>query len=190
MAYSVSRSADRLSIVVPRRFDLFLFAFFPLWTAGWISIAIKGYRGGVNQSAIIPSLLAVIIFAVGTVSFLYAWLWNIGGSEELNFTIAALQHRRVLFGMSRTREFRMSQIADPHFVESVRRGGLGRARTPSGLGFRYRGEQVRIGDNLTHHEAKEIVDLATSQFPQLASVWSQYAEGLPEPDEFLTLKLR
>lgn len=185
MAYSVLRSPDRLSIIIPRRFDPLLFAFFPLWTAGWISLAVKGYRSGVNQSA--SSVLAVILFGVVTVLFLYAWLWNLGGREELNFTITALQHRRVLFGISRTREFRMSRIAEPHFVESVRRA---KSRTPSGLGFRYGGDQVRIGDNLTQQEAREIVDLVTHQFVQLASVWSQYAEGLPEPDELLTLKLR
>src|ERR1700756_5477803 len=104
MAYSVSRSPDRISIIVPRRFDPFLFAFFPLWTAGWISFAVKGYRSGVNQSA--SSLFALMLFGAVTVFFLYAWLWNIGGSEEMNFTITSLQHRRVLFGISRTREFR------------------------------------------------------------------------------------
>lgn len=182
MAYFVSRSAGVLSIIVPRRFNALLFAFFPLWTAGWISFAVKGYRSGASQSA-----GALILFTVVTAFFLYEWLWNLVGREELNFTIAGLRHRRVLFGIARTRAFRMNQITEPHFVESVRRS---KSRIPSGLGFRYRGDQIRIGDNLTQQEAREIVDLVTHQFPPLASVWSQYAEGLPEPDELLTLKLR
>jgi hypothetical protein len=187
MAYSASRSSDRLSIIVPRRFDPFLFAFVPLWTIGWVSLALGAYRRGVNESAIISSLLALILFAVGTAFFLYEWLWNIGGREELNFTITSLQHRRVLFGMSRTREFRMNQIAEPRFVESVRRR---RSRVPSGLGFEYGREHVRMGDNLTQQEAREIVQLVTNQFPELGTVWGQYSEGFPEPDEFLTLRLK
>ena len=128
-----------------------------------------------------------IFFGVVTVFFLHKWLWNIGGREELDFTATALQHQRVLFGISRTRVFRMHQIAEPHFVESVRRT---KSRTPSGLGFRYGSEQVRIGDNLTQQESREIVDHVTHPFPQLASIWSQYAEGLPEADELLSLRLR
>lgn len=187
MAYSVSRSPDRLSIIVPRRFDPLVFAVFPLWTAGWVSLAVRAYRGGFNQSAIPSSLFALILFSVVTVLFLHEWLWNIGGSEELNFTVTSLQHRRRLFGIGRTRVFRMNQIAEPHFVESVRRR---RSRIPSGLGFKYGGKQVRVGDNLNQQEASEIVRPVLDQFPELGSVWSQYSEGLPEPDELLTLWLR
>lgn len=181
MAYSVLRSPDTLSVIVPRRFNALVFAFFPLWTALWVSFAVKDYRRGPS------SLLAVLLFGLVTMFFLLAWLWNLAGREELNFTIAGLQHRRVLFGIAGTKVFRMSQIAAPHFVASVRRG---KSRIPSGLGFRYRGTQVRIGDNLTQQEAREIVDLITQQFPTLTSVWSPYAEGLPEPHEFLALRLR
>lgn len=181
MAFFVSRSADKLSIIVPRRFDPFLFAFFPFWTTVWISSVIKGYRSGLT------SFLVPILFGAVTILFLYAWLWNLGGREELDFTVTGLRHRRVLFGMSRTREFRMNWIAEPHFVSSVRRR---KSRIPSGLGFSYGGEQIRVGDNLNRQEAREIVDLVSNQFPQLASVWNRYAEGLPEPDEFITLKLR
>lgn len=185
MAYSVSRSADTLSIIVPGRFDPFLFAFFPLWTALWIGLVVNGNRTGTNQSA--SSLPPLILFAVVTILFLYKWLWNLAGREELNFTITGLQHRQVLFGIARTRAFRLNQITEPHFVESVQRA---KSHIPSGLGFRYRGKQVRIADNLTQQEAGEIVALIIQQFPQIAGVWSQYAEGLPEPDELLTIKLR
>jgi hypothetical protein len=184
MAYSVSRSSDGLSIVVPRRFDPFLFAFFPIWTAWWIGLAVKGYRSGADQS--VSSLLGLTFFGLVTLSLLYAWLWNIGGSEELHFTIVAVQHRRVLFGMGYTRWFRLTLISNPHFVRSVRGR---RSRTPSGFGFFYRGKEVRVGDNLTQQEAKEIAHLLVNQFPDVATLRSQYAEGVPEPDEPLRLKL-
>jgi hypothetical protein len=118
---------------------------------------------------------------------MYIWLWNLGGREELEFGVSTLKHRRTLFGVSRTREFEMERIAEPHFVESKRRT---KSRTPSGIGFRYGGEVIRVGDNLSQHEAKEIVASVIQQFPQLVSCWGQYEEGLPELDELMTLKLR
>jgi hypothetical protein len=131
-------------------------------------------------------LLVLAFFVLFTVSSLYEWLWNIGGKEELNFTATTLQHRRLLFRISRTRNYAMSKIATPRFVASVRRR---RSHTPSGLGFTYAGKEVRIGDNLTQQEAREIVDLVTKLVPELTRIWGKYSEGLPEPDEFLTLKL-
>ena len=81
----------------------------------------------------------------------------------------------------------MDLIAEPHFVGAVRKR---KASIPSGLGLWYAGEQVRIGDNLTQQEAREIVQLVSRQFPEVAGIWDRYAEGLPEPDELTMLKLR
>jgi hypothetical protein len=47
-----------------------------------------------------------------------------------------------------------------------------------------------MGDNLTRQEAREILQLVTNKFPQLGTAWGQYSEGFPEPDEFLTLRLK
>jgi hypothetical protein len=118
---------------------------------------------------------------------MYSWLWNLGGKEEFDFTKSTLTHRRILFGISRTREFWMDRIAEPHFVESRSRG---KSRTPSGLGFYYGGKEIRLGDHLTQRDAKEIVAALIRQFPELAKCWAQYAEGLPELDEDMTLNLK
>jgi hypothetical protein len=184
MAYSISRSPTKLSITVPRRFSPFLFAFFPMWIFMAVMVIVNNPK---NQPKSVVSILVLILVGLGALSFLNAWLWNIGGREELHFTSAALEYRRVLFGVTRTREFPMSLITEPRFTSSVRRR---KSHTPSGLGFNYQGEQIRIGDNLTQQESREIVDLATNQFPSIASVWSQYDEGLAEPEELLTLKLK
>jgi hypothetical protein len=182
MNYSISFSTDKLSIVVPRRFSPFLFAFIPLWVAGWITLTVKGSRNGQPESAI-----GLCIFGFVTVVFTYAWLWNLGGKEELNFTMSSLTYRRVLFGISRTREFWMDRIAEPHFVES--KAG-GKSHTPSGLGFYYSGKEVRVGDHLTQRDAKEIVGALIRRFPELPKCWGRYAEGLPELNEDMTLNLK
>jgi hypothetical protein len=187
MTYFLSSSPEKLSIEVPRRFSPFLFAFFPLWAAGWITLAVKGYKTGIHQSATIAWVFASVGFGIGTLLFLYDWLWNLGGREELDFTTTTLQYRRVLFGASRSREFRMDQIAEPHFVRSEQRR---RSRIPSGLGFKYRGREVRLGDNLNQREAREIVARVIQQFPQLAASWGQYSEGSPEADELISLRIR
>jgi hypothetical protein len=117
----------------------------------------------------------------------YAWLWNIDGKEELEFTASALTYRRTLFGMSRSRVFRMNGIDNPHFENSH---GGGKSRTPSGIGFSYEGKEVRLGDHLTQRNAKEIVATVLRQLPELRRYWGSYVEGLPELDEDMTLNLR
>jgi hypothetical protein len=185
MAYSISRSPDKVSIIVPRRFSPLLFVFFPIWIFTAVMVTVNKPRNDTNLS--IESVLVPILFGLAALSFGYPWLWNIGGREELHFTSAGLEYRRVLFGITRTREFPMSLIIEPRFVSSVHRR---KSHTPSGLGFNYQGEQVRIGDNLTQQEAREIVDLVTNQVPSTACVWDQYDVGLAEPEELLTLKLK
>jgi hypothetical protein len=182
MSYSVSSSRDKFSIIVPRHFSPFLFAFIPLWIALWIAFALKAYRSGQTQSSI-----ALLFFGTMSVLLLYSWLWNLGGREELHFTGSTLTYRRVLLGISTTREFSMARIAEPHFVQSK---SAGKSRVPSGIGFSYDGKEVRLGDHLTQREAKEIVAALVKHLPELAKWWGHYVEGLPELNEDMTLSLK
>jgi hypothetical protein len=182
MSYSVSSSTNKFSIIVPRRFSPFLFAFIPLWIVLWIAFALKAYRSGQGQPRI-----ALLFFGAVSVLFFYSWLWNLGGREELHFTGSTLRYRRVLFGISTTREFSMVRIAEPHFVQSR---SAGKSRIPSGIGFSYGGKEVRLGDHLTQREAKEIVAALVKHLPQLSKCWGHYVEGLPELNEDMTLNLK
>ena len=182
MSYSISSSPDKLLIIVPRRFSPFLFAFVPLWIALWIAFALKAYRSGRPQS-----LIALLFFGIVSALFTYSWLWNLGGREELHFTRSALIYRRALLGISTIREFSMDRIAEPHFVQSR---SAGKSRIPSGIGFFCSGKEIRLGDHLTHRDAKEIVAALVKQFPELAERWGHYVEGLPELSEDMTLNLK
>ena len=126
-------------------------------------------------------------FCLITAPMTYAWLWNLDGREELEFTASALTYRRTLFGITRTRVFRMNLIHNPHFENSRSRG---KSRTPSGIGFSYEGKQVKCGDHLSQRDAKEIVAKVLQQLPELRQYWGSYTEGLRDPDEGLSLNLR
>src|ERR1700735_81970 len=169
MRYSISRTRDSLSIVVPRRFRLFLALFIPLWIGVWITIAVT------NPSGKPQSILSPAVFGLFTVFMLYHWLWKFSGKEELIFTTSELTHRRILFNISRTRVFVMDRISDPHFVPAWTKG---KPNTPSGLGFSYDGKHVRVCDRLTQEEANEIVRAAVREFPELTDRWGKYAEGM------------
>jgi hypothetical protein len=181
MGYSLSSATTKVVVVIPRRFNFPLFVLFPLWTAGWLTAVAKTLRGVQPQSS-----LTIILICLLTVPVAYAWLWNLGGKEELEFTASVLTHRRRLFGVSRSRVFRMKRIDRPHFENSQSRG---KSRTPSGIGFSYEGKQLRFGDHLTHRDAKEIVAAVLRQLPELRECWGSYAEGLHELDEDMTLNL-
>jgi hypothetical protein len=62
--------------------------------------------------------------------------------------------------------------------------------TPSGLGFSYDGEPIRLCDHVTQAEATALVSEIIQQFPQHAERWSRYDEGLPDSDKDVTLDLR
>lgn len=182
MSYSISRAPNRLSILVPGRFSLFLCLFFPAWVGGWVTLAM------VNPAGKPESVFGLLMFGFVTVIFAYLWLWNLGGREELEFTDLTLTSRRILFGIARTRTFEMSRIADPHFVGSRSRGMLG--RRPSGLGFSYDGRTFRLCDHVTQAEATALVSEVIRQFPQHAERWGRYDAGMPDSDKPVTLDLK
>jgi hypothetical protein len=166
MRYSVSSSPNKISVIVPRQSNGFHFLVFPLWTAAWVGLVVEACRKSADK-LVIPS---AVVFGAFTLPLLYQWLWNLNGSESLVFADTSLQYRRILFGLTRRRDFNMSEMSEPYFVE---RSGKRRSRVPSGLGFGYKGEQIRVGDGLTREEVTEIVRLILDQFPQLRSSRSE-----------------
>ena len=121
------------------------------------------------------SILVLVMFGLFTAFMLYRWLWNLGGKEELEFTTSELTYRRLLLGFSWTRVFNMDKIADPRYVPPQQKG---RSFRPSGLGFSYDGQQVKVCDQLTQEEANQIVAAAIQQFPELGGRWGRYTEGM------------
>jgi hypothetical protein len=162
---SISDTPDGLLIIVPRRFELYFALFFPLWTAGWIAVAIY------HPPRDLSSEVGIAFFSLITILFLVGWLWNWNGREELLFTPTTLTYRRVLFGLSRTRVFELAGISDSRFVGAVSRG---RRSTPSGLGFSYGGKRFRVCDKITLAEAKELASAVLRRFPEHAPLWSSY----------------
>jgi xanthosine utilization system XapX-like protein len=153
MGYSLSSS--KVSVVIARRLNLPLLLFFPAWVVGWTTVVLKGLRSGQP-----PLIFGIILFGLVTGLHAYAWLWNLCGKEELEFTACILTWKRTLLGVSRNRNFRMNRIDNPHFENSRSRG---KSRIPSGIGFSYEGKQLRIGDHLTQRDAKEIVAAVIGQ---------------------------
>jgi hypothetical protein len=182
MSYSLSRAPNRLSVVIPRRFSLFLCLFYPLWVGAWVTLAILDPAGKPESG------FPLLMFGLVTVVFAYQWLWNLGGREELEFTPLTLTSRRILFGIHRTRAFEMARIADSHFVGYRSRGMSG--GTPSGLGFSYDGKTIRLCDHVTQAEATALVSEIIEQFPQHAERWGRYVEGMPDSDKPVALDLK
>jgi hypothetical protein len=182
MGYSLSSAPTKVSVVIARRRNLPFLFFFPLWVAGWVTLALKGTRNGQPQS-----IFGEIFFGIVTLSIAYAWLWNLGGKEELEFTASALNYRRTLFGFSHSRLFSMKRIDNPHFENSQSRG---KSRIPSGIGFSYEGKEIRVGDHLTCRDAKEIIGAVLRQLLELARYWGRYKEGFLELVEDMSLNLK
>ena len=182
IGYSLSSAPSKVSVVIARRFNLPFLLFFPLWVAVWATLVLKGLRNGQPQA-----IFAIVFFGLVIGLLAYAWLWNLAGKEELEFTASALTWRRTLLGISRNRIFRMNGIDNPHFENSQSRG---KSHIPSGIGFSYEGKQLRFGDHLTQRDAKEIVAAVLRQLPELGQYWGSYTEGLSELDADMSLNLK
>ena len=183
MRYSVSRTPGSLLFIIPSWFDRFFCWFFPLWLVGLVVLVARNFAKDSK------SYFAASVFAVIALLMFYTWLWNLSGIEELNFNANIFTHRRILFGISRRRIFAMGEISALRFVGLKRSGGMG-GGTRSGLGFLYRGKEVRVGDHLTQAEAKEIASAITQEFPQYSTAWGPYDEGFPDSDKPVQLDLR
>lgn len=182
MGYTLSSAPGKVSVVVARQQNLRFLLFFPLWAAGLATLVLNGPRGVLSQP-----IFATIFFGLMTGIAAYAWLWNLVGKEELEFTASALMWKRTLLGISRNRIFPMNRIDNPHFENSRRSG---KARIPSGIAFSCEGKQLRVGDHLTQRDAREIVAAILLQLPELGQLWGRYKEGLPELDESMSLNLK
>jgi hypothetical protein len=182
MGYSLSSTPNKVSVVVARRRNLPFLFFFPLWVAGWMTLALKGNRNGQPQS-----IFGASFFGIVTVLMAYTCLWNLGGKEELEFTASVLKYRRTFFGISHSRLFSIERIDNPHFENSHNRG---KSRVPSGIGFSYEGKEIRVGDYLTCRDAKEIIAAVLRQLPELPRYWGHYKQGFLEFDEDMSLNLK
>ncbi|MGB0036506.1 MAG: hypothetical protein WBP79_13635 [Candidatus Acidiferrales bacterium] len=176
--YSAHSEPGKLLFRSPRVFNIALFLLIPLIAALII------------YSLIFPSHPILLAMKVWDWIFLtvlaIAWLRNWKGKSELQFTPTELIHRDLLFGLSRTKRYKMSDIRDPRFVISTE----GRHGKRSGIGFDYHGREIRVCPDIAQPEAKEIVAAVLQQFPELAPVWGRYVEGVPEGTDYVHLILR
>jgi hypothetical protein len=182
MGYSVYLASGKVSVLISRRLSLTLLLFFPFLVAACVMLVRIGDQSGQQ----IPAF-GIIFFGLVAGLLAYKWLWDIAGKEELEFTPSVLTYRRTLLGISRSRVFSMNRIENPHFENSRSQG---KTRTPSGIGFSYGGKKIRFGGHLTQRDGKEIVAAVLRHLPELRQCWGNYAEGLPELDEDMSLRLR
>jgi hypothetical protein len=174
MAYSSTQTSSGVRfLITPPRWPMYLRAGLIVWTGIWISFARLHPPQDWN------SRLALGGFAVITISFGCQWVWNMRGREVLDFASDSLIRRRFLFRFSRVEHFQMSKITNPRFVGSRRRA---KGSTPSGLGFLYENRSFRIGDHLSGSESKSIAFAVAQAFPEHATVWQNYDEGIPDSD--------
>jgi hypothetical protein len=171
MDYSISSSSSGVSVVISPKRNLPLLVFVPLWTGAWLTLVIRGIVHGQPQS-----ILGIAVFSLVTAFLTYSCLWNLAGREQLEFTATGLACKRILFGISSGRMFSSNKIEKPHFEDSR---GRGKSYVPSGIGFSYAGKEIRVGDDLTSHDAKKIIATVVREVPSLERCWGSYSEGFP-----------
>jgi hypothetical protein len=174
--YTEHWEPGKLTIVVPRVFDVVLFLVVPVFVV-WSIYDLKHAALGTR-----------IFFAVVISLFIVGWLWNLDGREVLEFTPAELTHRRVLFGFAHSKAYPAADIRATHFV-APKVGHRGR-KSASGIGFIYHQKEIRFGDHLEREEARKIVCSVLAHFPELEPVWGAYYDAPPPKKGLVRLNLR
>jgi hypothetical protein len=163
--YSMRSEPGKLTLVVPA-FDKSRFVIISLIVLFFLFIYVRSPRPLETFARI---LFPIILVLSGS-----AWLWNLFGKEELEFTASQLTRHRVIFWRSITDVYQQADIQGPHFVVRV----PGRRGRSSSISFTCEGKTENVCSGITQSEAKQIVGAVLDQFPELTPIWGRYVEGV------------
>jgi len=164
----IAQGPDGLLISIPVKKHAYMMIFMPMFLALWVFgtvMAANQSRAGQQRPG--KGFLAVwLIFAVGWgLLLIFAWLWNMLGTEIVKVSASSLTISRSLFGLKKTREYvtadieaiRPSQYYDQahSFSSLLSYFGL----TGGNVAFDYGMKTVRFAVQVDEAEAKHIASL-------------------------------
>jgi hypothetical protein len=116
------------------------------------------------------SLLFRVLFVLGTLSGVAALVFQLSGTEIIEFSSEKLTVRKEIRGWERKREYR---IKDCHELEWMQ----GAEDTPQSLQFKTGWGIVKFGENLSENQAIEILTALQQSVPEAAQQLCSYPGG-------------
>ena len=177
--HQVVEPRDGISIIIPARRNIFLFAFLTFWLCGWAVGEVMAPLSFFTSANKDPGA-AVFIFVwfcawtIGGGLAIYVWLSQLRGREIISATSTSLSIKRDVFGYGRTKHYDPAEIRalrvspltlNPFdFASGMAFWGIG----GGAIAFDYGSRTFRFGSGLDEAEAKAIVQRITDRVPRLA----------------------
>ena len=164
MRTAVSDGPEGLSFVIPSRRQWFAMVFLPFWLVGWCFgevFAIGALVSGRGPSLFLLAWLT--LWTVGGAFAALAWLWMLSGRERVVLTPSLLVHRYELLGLSRSREYDISNVQNLRVSpESFNPWNMGGGLRMWGFGggvvaFDYGAKTIRVAASVDEAEGRTIV---------------------------------
>lgn len=184
--HTATEDVDGLTISIPVKRNVFLFAFLSFWLCGWVIGEIMAPIGLFNEVKKDPAAAAFLIvwlcgWTLGGAFAICIWLWLLRGREIVTLSPEALAVRHDVFGLGRTMQFDAAEIRELRLATATfnpfdLRAGLAIWGIGGGmLAFDYGYKTYRFGAGVDEAEARVILQRVRQRLPASATPQSTVA---------------
>ncbi len=164
---SITDTAERLRIVMPCCRSWFVICFLTFWICGWavaeVMVAHQFVKGDAPPDGELLMVAWFGVWTVGGVVAIYAWLWQLMGTEIVTVRGQTFYSRRDIGGFGFDKEYQLAKMRDL-CVRPVETGSLEFSSVLQlwGIGggviaFSYGERTYRLGAGLDEAEARQVV---------------------------------
>lgn len=165
---TITDQPDELHIVIPCRRSLFVIFFLGFWVCGW---AVGEVMAPIQFLEATPQpgeewliLAWFVVWTVGGVLAIYAWLWQVMGKETVTVRGTIFSTRREIRGFGFGKDYDLMQINDVRLgqekfdpmdiTSALQLWGIGGGV----IAFESAGKTRRFGTGLDEAEAKQVME--------------------------------
>lgn len=165
---TITDRPDELRIVMPNRRSLFVIIFLGFWICGWAVGTVMAPAQFLKSTAQLGEewlmLTWFVVWMVGGVLAIYAWLWQVIGKETVTVRGHTLATRREMRGFGFGKDYNLVQMTDLRvgqagfdpmdLTSALQLWGIGGGV----IAFEYGAKTRRFGAGLDETEAKQVVE--------------------------------
>jgi hypothetical protein len=171
---TITDISGKLRIVIPCSRSWFIVGFLGFWICGWavaeFMVSSQFLQGDAPPEGESFMLAWFVVWTVGGLLAIYAWLWQVVGKEIITVHGQTFTTRRDVGGFGFDKEYNLLQIRDLRVAQvrfnpldissSLQLWGIGGGV----IAFDYEARTVRFGAGLDGVEAKEVVNAITQRY--------------------------
>ena len=171
---TITDTSGSLRIVIPGSRSWFIIGFLGFWICGWavaeFMVSSQFLKGDAPPEGESFMLAWFVVWTVGGLLAIYAWLWQVMGKEIVTVHGQTFTTRRDVGGFGFDKEYNLLQMRDLRAAQvgfnpldlssSLQLWGIGGGV----IAFDHGAKTIRFGAGLDEAEAKEVVNAITQRY--------------------------